>query len=250
MKYLKVNLILILLLLIFVFHAFSSEKNYSLFFKANEAYEQEDYETAILIYQELIQKGLVSGSLFYNLGNCFFRQDKIGWAILYYEKARLLIPGDPDLDFNLRYARDRIEDKPEKESDFEILAWLDNFTKRQIFYFFAIVNFLFWIVLILRKWNRSEWSYYLIVGLSILWLIAGISFGEKWYKDRHDIRGVVVASETIVRAGPDEKDTVLFKLHAGTIVNCEREETGWRLIQFTSEKRGWTPASEIIKIKE
>jgi len=225
-----------------------SENIHNLFFEANKAYEQENYKDAALKYNGIVQKGFATGDLYYNLGNCYLRMDETGRAILYYEKAKKLLPRDADLDFNLRYARDQISDKAEDKKDFSMLHWLRDFTLSELFWFFIYVNLFFWSSLIIRKWIYTEWSYYMMVACLIIWILSGASLSAKYYNIINDKRAVVVSSETIVRAGPDKKDTELFKLHSGTIVTCERTDSHWSLIQFTDNKRGWTEASNVIEI--
>jgi len=45
--------------------------------------------------------GYEASSLFYNLGNAYYKQNDLPRAILYYEKARLLAPWDEDIRQNL-----------------------------------------------------------------------------------------------------------------------------------------------------
>ena len=72
------------------------------------SYKNGDYSKAIENYQLIIDGGWESGSIYYNLGNSYFRQGKIGKAILYFERARLFIPRDSDLQFNEKYARSSV----------------------------------------------------------------------------------------------------------------------------------------------
>jgi len=236
---------------IFIFSHIVNAKNgerLNAFVQANKAYAKGDYQTAIDQYQKIIDSGKPTGSLYYNMGNCYFRQDKIGWAILYYERAMQYIPNDPDLQFNLRHVRNQIEDQVEKKTSFPLKSTLDKFSISSLFWFITICNIGFWGILIIRRFHRSEWSYYTFVGLSILWTISLVSYSSKWYIIKTDNRGVIVASKTIVRAGPDERETKLFELHSGTIVGCERQEGDWRLVQFSQGKRGWAKISDIVLI--
>ena len=73
------------------------------FTRANRAYEQGDYQKAAGLYRRMLEEGYESGNLYYNLGNCYYKLKQKGRAILYYEKARRLIPGDADLQTNLTY---------------------------------------------------------------------------------------------------------------------------------------------------
>ena len=75
--------------------------------------------------------------------------------------------------------------------------------------------------------------------LLVFWVISGLSFGLKWYQLEADDRAVILEPELNVLAGPDLGDTVLFKLHAGTMVQVERSEDGWALVRLPDKKRGW-----------
>jgi len=219
------------------------------FVQANEAYANGDYHKAIEQYQWVIQKGYPTGSLYFNLGNCYYRLDQTGWAILYYERALRYIPDDPDLLFNLKHARSQVEDQPEKKTSIPLKSTLNRFHLSELFWFMMICHVGFWGILIVRRFHRSEWSYYTFVVLCIIWAISLVSFSVKWYDLNYDNRGIVVASKSVVRAGPDERETALFELHAGSIVQCERHEGDWRLIQFASGKRGWAKKDNIEPVR-
>lgn len=218
-----------------------------LFFQANQAYKNGNYQEAARLYNELSTTGSVSGHIYYDLGNSYFRLGDLGRSILNYERARILIPRDADLAFNLGYARDRVRDavEPPGRPLGSIFFWLESITLNELFILFAIINALLFTVLILRLTIRREWIFTLMVTMLVIWLIASLSLGVKWYQEAGDNRAVIVATETKVSAGPDVRDTELFKLHAGTIVLTERKENGWVLIRISDEKRGWLPRSAI-----
>jgi len=220
------------------------------FFKANQAYKENRFQEAVDGYKQLAESGHKNGHLCYNLGNAYFRLNELGRAILYYERARLLIPRDADLNFNLRHAGDRIQDAVPRPQAFLSMTffWLNSLTLDELFWGFVILNILFWGILFSRLFFRSEWTYYIFVVFMIVWFIAGISFGLKWYQVKTDNRAVILEPEVSVMAGPDIQDTLLFKLHAGTIVDCERSEDGWHLIHLSDKKRGWVVSKEIEKI--
>src|SRR5207248_5283530 len=76
------------------------------FAKANEAYSAGHFQEAVEGYQSLVNSGLWSANLFYELGNAWFRLGDYGEAILNYERALALDPHHPESDANLRIARD------------------------------------------------------------------------------------------------------------------------------------------------
>lgn len=222
-----------------------------IFFRANQAYKEAHFQEAVDDYEQLIRSGHRNGHLFYNLGNAYFRANQLGRAILNYERARLLIPRDADLNFNLRHARDQTRDAIPQSQGFISMTffWLKNLSLGEVLWGFVILNILFWAILLIRLFLRSEWSYYLFLLLLIFWLVAGASFGLKWYQFDTDDRAVILEQEVHVLAGPDSHDTLLFKLHEGTIVNNERSEDGWTLVRLPDKKRGWVEADVVESIK-
>ncbi|HEX9252844.1 MAG TPA: tetratricopeptide repeat protein, partial [Ignavibacteriaceae bacterium] len=83
----KKHLIQIILLVLFIFNPFANADVNSEMQKANELYKNNQYQLAIDEYNKLISQGYEGASLYYNLGNAHYRLGKVGYAILYYEKA-------------------------------------------------------------------------------------------------------------------------------------------------------------------
>lgn len=73
------------------------------FQQGNAAYNEGNYKQAIKIFEEIIGNHGFSASVLYNLGNSYAQNNEIGRAILSYERARILKPGDPDITGNLQY---------------------------------------------------------------------------------------------------------------------------------------------------
>lgn len=244
------KLLMVILLLLFCggsCFAAETPSAEELYFEANRAYKENRYQEAIDDYRGLIDNGYDNGHLYYNLANAYFRSGQLGRAILNYKRAQLQIPRDADLNFNLRYALDQTQDAISADQNFlrQAFFWLDEITFRELMWGFAVLNILFWGILVLRLFVRPEWTYYVFIVLLIFWLVGGASLGVKWHQLKTDLRAVILAGEVDVLAGPDSKDTVLFKLHEGTTIHRERTEDGWSLIRLTENKRGWLKSSAI-----
>ncbi len=218
--------------------------------EADRAYREARFQAAYDGYARLLDADAANGHLLYNLGNAAFKLNRIGAAILYYEKARVLLPRDADLAFNLGHAREQIRDViPEQESFVgTAFFWLGSLTAAELFWCLAVINLLFWGILAARVFLQTEWTHSLLYPLLALWLLAGVSFGLKWHQVRTDDRAVILQAEVSVFAGPDSRDTVLFKIHEGTVVRRERSEEGWSLIRLPDGKRGWLRAEAAEKI--
>ena len=217
---------------------------------ADRAYRETRYQEAYDGYAHLLGAGSADGHLLYNLGNAAFRLNQNGRAILFYERARLQLPRDADLRFNLGHAREQIRDViPAPESLLgTAFFWLGSLTLAELFWCFAVANLLFWGIIAARIFVRTEWTTSLMFLLLAVWLLAGMSFGVKWQQVRGDDRAVILQTEVNVLAGPDVCDTFLFKLHEGTIVHQERSEEGWTLIRLSDGRRGWLRAEGLERI--
>ncbi len=214
------------------------------FMDANRAYAEGRYEQAAAAYEDLIEAGHASGDIYYNLAGSYFKAGELGRAILNYERARLQIPRDADLNYNLNYARQQMEDEVEISD-----SWLSSITARELLAIFCLINLLLFTILILRRFSRAEWSWYAALIVGIVWLLFGGIGAWKGYQLEHDRRAVILAAEATVMAGPDSGDTPLFKLHAGAMVDLERQEDGWSLIKL-DERRGWLPNDSVEAIHE
>jgi tetratricopeptide (TPR) repeat protein len=64
------------------------------FEKGNKSYQKGNYQEAIIAYQSVIKSKKHSAELYFNLGNCYYKLNKVAPAIYNYEKALLLNPND------------------------------------------------------------------------------------------------------------------------------------------------------------
>ena len=87
-----------------------------MFTSANNLYKEGKYQEAIELYHQIETKNLVSSELYYNLGNCYYKLNKVAPTIYNYEKALRLNPLNEDAQNNLIFAKrltlDRIEELP------------------------------------------------------------------------------------------------------------------------------------------
>lgn len=223
-----------------------------IFVLGNQAYKEDHFLEAVRYYEELVKLGYRNGHIYYNLGNSYFKLEQLGKAILNYERARIMIPRDADLNFNIKYAKDQIQDAlPEEQNFFDmVFFYTKTLTLNELFLGFAVLNLVFWGILFIRLFSRKEWIYYVMIISLIFWLIGGTSFGWKYFRQKTDNRVVVLIKEANILAGPDTGYTVLFKLHEGAIIRHERSEDGWSLISLSDEKRGWTRTDALGKIMD
>ena len=110
-----------LLLFLFTFQFAFSINVDSVFVSANNFYEKSDFQNAINEYKKIIDSEISSSVLYYNIGNSYFKLNELGYARLYYEKAKLLDPNDVDLIYNLEILENRLVDDIPKLSSFFLI---------------------------------------------------------------------------------------------------------------------------------
>lgn len=230
----------------------------NLFFKANQYYFKGEFDKALENYELIINRFdfkslFVSnkcGEVFYNMGNCFYRLGQTGRSILNYERAKMFLPRDADLNYNMSLVKDKVvDDVVIKENIISgIFFWVKSFTVKEIFFVFSFVNFFLFLFFGIRLFYKSEWTFYGLVFFLILWLICAGSLCLKICQIKYDDRVVIIDKEVDVLAGPDYKETLLFKLHEGTIAMFERKEYGFVLIRIQDNKRGWVPLTSTKNI--
>lgn len=120
--------------------------------EGDSAYMRNDYASAIQIYESLLKKG-EAAEVYYNLGNSYYKAGDIAKAILNYERALLLQPGNADIRANLEIARSKTIDKVVSVPDIFFVAWtkslinclsVDAWAKLGVaFFILLLVSFLF-----------------------------------------------------------------------------------------------------------
>ena len=230
----------------------------NLFFKANRLYFKGEFEAAVKTYEsilknynsELLFYSESCGELFYNTGNCYFRLGKKGKAVLNYERARLFMPRDDDLKYNIEYLQDMLEDNiPQKKNIISDIFGVNFFSRTEIALLFCLVNCLLFLFLSIRIFLKTEWTFYLVNIFLIFWIVSGVSFCIMLKETTFDDRAVILEKEVDVLAGPDKKDTLLFKVHEGTMAYYEKNESNFSLIRLPDGQRGWLISSAIETIR-
>ncbi len=216
---------------------------------ANRAYADGKYHDAIEMYQNIIKEGMESGEVYFNLGNAYYKVNQFGQSILYYEKAKQFLEGDPALDHNLRLAQLNIVDKIDVIPVLFIEEWWSKLT-----HLFSITTLL-WLslafftisltVIILRIYFNNGFIRRIIwPTVSIFILIFIITIGQI-YEFETSKFGVILEEKVSVISEPNLSGTEVFILHEGTKVKINRVLDDWLEISIPDGKTGWLKASEL-----
>ncbi|MDR1919088.1 MAG: tetratricopeptide repeat protein [Tannerellaceae bacterium] len=221
--------------------------------EAEEAYTQEDYTKAIEGYREILTTYGESAEVYYNLGNAYYKANKIAPAVLYYERALLIDPGDADIRFNLEMARQKTVDKIEPIGDFFLVKWFDsvqNMGAADSWARLGIVCFLLFIGCLLlfffSRWTRvRKLGFYLGLLFFVAVVVTNIFARNQKREWVNHTQGVVFSPTVTVKSSPNQSGTDLFILHEGTKVSIKSTLGEWREIELEDGNVGWMPAKDI-----
>ena len=225
----------------------------SLFNQANQLYDQKKYEQAIDTYQKILDQGYESGNLYYNLGNAFYKTGQIGKAILYYEKARALLPDNENVAFNLRLARLKIQDKIDRPSEFILFKWgrefIDNLSANSWALVLSISLFLVSLSFaILYLSSRSSLRTIFKPILIIALIGAVLSIYPLYYQHTTETsgdQGIILSDRVNTIAAPQKGSTTLFIIHEGTKVQILDKDGEWIKIELLDGKQGWIHSDSL-----
>ncbi|MDM8516948.1 tetratricopeptide repeat protein [Desulfobacterales bacterium HSG16] len=212
-------------------------------------YRSGNYESAIKAFSKIAESGVQNGKLYYNLANAHLKNDDIGQAMLWYERALKLIPHDPDLKFNHKHALSLVKDERD-EKNFPILKvvffWKHMLSKKTVKWIAIVLNLSFWVILAfrtIRKKRRIFRSslYFVLIPLLIFTSTAFYNYYENAFLKE----AIILYKKVSVRSALSDGSTELFVLHSGTKVKIEKEKGDYFRIFFSEGKIGWLKKSDL-----
>lgn len=181
----------------------------------------------------------------YDLANSYARAGKPGLAVLNYERARLLAPGDPDIAANERHVRDTVHLRSDAPTPFQQaltrvgptpLAWIG-----------VLGLLVVGLALIAGRWSdrrRGLRRGAVLVGL------AGVAFtvcqGALLWPLLQE--GVIVTGATPVLVSPVPMGDPLFVLPEASAVRITAEHEGYVLIRAGDGRTGWVSRTNLIPV--
>lgn len=226
------------------------------FYTGNVYYEKKDYSKALENYRAALDMGIESGNLYYNIGNTYLKMGKIGYAVLFYEKAMRLIPQDGDLKSNMVYAKAFVPGASATEpSGLGFIAALIKspfgdlnlnvvaITAIAFYLAFICMAILFLVTPFLVRRLRILFA---LVVFALLW--SGVVFGVRYYEEEILKKGVVVAKATEAKYEPVESSTTYYKVQEGDEVTVLGTREGWRHIRRPDGKSAWIGEAAVEEI--
>lgn len=221
------------------------------FLAALEDYKSGDYAAAAKTLEAIAADGVQNGQLYYDIGNAHLKNNDLGRAILWYERALKRIPNDPDLRFNYDYARSLTKDAQEENtiSLVRILFfWKYQLSAGATIMLALIFNLLFWLLAALWRLTRRRGPRNAALAILLPMIVFILTAGYNYYEAVHRPHAIVLPGKVAVRAGLEPTATELFELHAGAKVTVVRRMKNHVQIQYSEDKIGWVRTEAVERI--
>ncbi len=209
----------------------------------SQAKSPEDYLKAAAMYQEILDRGPVSGAVLYNQGNAFMQAGQRGRAIAAYRQARQYLGPDPFLEANLAYALGNPPAAARRPLVEHLLFWQDWVSYPAKFQLAACgvgVAFLLAAAMLLvrRRWLKQLTLLALAVSVLLI-----LSASYDWYRYQWKTHGVIVQRQTIVRKGNAEtyEPALTAPVDEGAEFDLVERRNDWLLIRLAGGQEGWIP---------
>jgi len=221
--------------------------------QANDFYQKNQFEDAIVFYNKVIDLQFESANLYYNLGNAYFKNGENARALLWFERALRLEPNNEDITHNIAFVQQKLIDKIEVLPELFIVKWWNAcsklFTGNQwatlSIIACALFAFCFLLILLIRiSWIRSLSIFIAIIAL--FFTIFSVIFAKKeTSRYIQSPEGIIMQHVINVKSTPNEKGSDLFVIHSGLKVEITDQLNEWVEIRLPNGEKGWILMEQI-----
>ena len=223
---------------------------------ADQEYKRGNYPQAIADYKSLLKK-TPSAEVYYNLGNAYFRSDSIPQAILAYERAALINPGNSYIRFNLQFARGKTIDKVAEPDEMFFISWFRSAANlatvdgwaTMVLLSAALLGCCILLYFFSSRILVRKVGFGCAIAFAILFVLSNI-FALYQKNALTSKEGAIIMApaanlkKTPIRSGADEA-----VLHEGTRVDiADRSIKGWLGVKLADGREGWIEENTVEEI--
>lgn len=221
---------------------------------ADSAYIKGDYNAAISIYEAILSGGKESAEIYYNLGNAYYKNNEIAKAVLNYERALMLNPGDSDIRFNLELAHSKTVDKVSEGYSIFFVQWIEAVVNAMGMNVWCVVGGVAFIVLLLslllfffnNRIQVRKVAFFVALAMLFITVFANIAAYNHYSKMTERDMAIITAPSVTAKSTPDDSGTNLFVIHEGRKVRVSDDSmSSWKEIELEDGTVGWIPASAL-----
>lgn len=220
---------------------------------AATSYSKGRYDEAAYLYESVLKNHGSSDKVYYNLGNAYFKCDRLAPAILNFERALRLNPGDDDARFNLEMCQARIVDKIDPIGMFLIARWYhslgnllnsNGWAYASIVFFILFIGCLFAYFFARRRWLKKS-GFFVGILLLVFSSLSLVYSAQSSHRITNPDEAILFTLSVTVKSSPDKSGTDLFVLHEGTKMKIRSVLGDWSEIELEDGNIGWLLSKDI-----
>lgn len=233
----------------------AAQESYDAWFEqANAAYNEGNYQSALDLYNNIVEAEQESVPLYFNLGNTYYKMGTYPMAIYYYEKALKLDPSNADVKTNLEIANLAIADKIESiPQSFIIKGWnnVKNMFSSDAWATVSIISFAIllaalFLFLRARRMGLRKAGFFVGILALLVFVFSFIFSMEKRNEAKEKNHAIIMTPAVTVKSSPNDGSVDLFVLHEGTKVTLLDETDGWNKVKIANGSEGWLPSDASL----
>lgn len=224
--------------------------------EGNSLYQEKKFNEAIEVYEKIIENNYESATLFYNLGNAYFKNEENGKALLWYERALKLDPSNEDIQHNIAFVNQKLDDKIDVLPELFLHRWYvsiaSSMTSNQwatfsIIAFFLLLLSILSFLLVRVSWVKSS-SIFIIFFLLFIFIFSILfSYRNSTISEKNP-QAIILKSVINGKSTPNESGTDLFVIHEGLKVKITDQLNEWVEIKLPNGEKGWVKYTDLEKI--
>ena len=233
----------------------AAQESYDAWFEqANAAYNEGNYQSALDLYNNIVEAEQKSVPLYFNLGNTYYKMGTYTMAIYYYEKALKLDPSNADVKTNLEIANLAIADKIESiPQSFIVKGWnnVKNMFSSDAWATVSIISFAILLVALFlflraRRMGLRKAGFFVGILALLVFVFSFIFSMEKRNEAMEKNHAIIMTPAVTVKSSPNDGSVDLFVLHEGTKVTLLDEADGWNKVRIANGSEGWLPSDASL----
>ncbi len=222
--------------------------------KAIDFYKQKQYDSAALYFEELAAQKPLNAEVYYNLGNTYYRENKIARAILNFERAIAIDPDYKEAKDNLAVAQTRIPNFIQPANDIFFVKWWKSVTHRNnatIWAVSALSAFTLSIMLMaFRRFSKTIGRNIpaQLIGGSLVFCCFFLILGVVASRNAQQNNAAIVMVNDAALMTSELKGKPITLTPEGTKVTIREQKGLWIEVSLPDGRAGWLQQGEVEKI--
>ncbi|HYD21641.1 MAG TPA: tetratricopeptide repeat protein [Flavipsychrobacter sp.] len=215
----------------------------------NRFYSQKQYDSAAFYFEKIAALKPDDAAVYYNLGNTYYRLNKVGLAVLNYERALRISPNHKEANDNLVLTQSRIPNRVLQVQDIFFVRWWKSLTAPATTTFWSVLSLVLFLGIIgislMKVLGKMQLPGKVTASLGVLWVIAlMLAFSST----RNKTEAAVIMQNGTSLMSSSKQGKIIGTLPEGTTVDIEKEDQMMAEISLTDGRKGWVEKTALSKI--